>query len=96
MRAAAAHADATGMRFISSGDEPDLIAGVGTAALEVLESQAPDIEIAIVPVGAGSGACGWLTVRDGLGHTAEGASNQRTRPRPASRGAPANRSVVRT
>lgn len=71
VRAAAAHADATGMRFISSGDEPDLIAGVGTAALEVLEDQAPDTEVAIVPVGAGSGACGWLTVRDGLPHPAE-------------------------
>lgn len=70
VRAAAAHADATGMRFVSSGDEPDLISGVGTAALEVLEEQQPDTELAIVPVGGGSGVCGWLTVRDGLDHAA--------------------------
>lgn len=69
--AAAAHADATGMRFVSSGDEPALIAGVGTAALEVLEQQQPDTDVAIVPVGGGSGVCGWLTVRDGLHHGAE-------------------------
>ena len=70
MRAAAAYADATGMRFVSSGDESDLIAGVGTAALEVLEDQQPETELVIVPVGGGSGVCGWLTVRDGLGHRA--------------------------
>ena len=45
--------------------------GVATAALEVLESQQPDTEVAIVPVGGGSGACGWLTVRDGLAHDSE-------------------------
>ena len=71
VRAAAAHADAHGMRFVSSGDEPDLIAGVGTAALEVLEHQQPETDVAIVPVGGGSGVCGWLTVRGGLGHGAE-------------------------
>jgi threonine dehydratase len=69
--AAVAHADANGMRFISSGDEAALIAGVGTAALEVLEQQQPDSDVAIVPVGGGSGVCGWLTVRDGLHHGAE-------------------------
>jgi threonine dehydratase len=71
VRAAEAHADASGMRFVSSANEPDLIAGVGTAALEVLEHQQPDTDLAIVPVGAGSGVCGWLTVRAGLGHAAE-------------------------
>lgn len=70
IRAATAHADATGMRFVSSADEPDLIAGVGTAALEVLEQQQPETDVAIVPVGAGSGVCGWLTVRGGLDHPA--------------------------
>lgn len=44
-----------GYRYIHSGDEPDLIAGVGTIALEVLEDQ-PDIDTIIVPVGGGSGA----------------------------------------
>ena len=45
------------MRFISSGDEPLLIAGVATHTLEILEEQ-PEIEIVIVPVGGGSGASG--------------------------------------
>jgi threonine dehydratase len=46
-----------GMRFISSGDEPLLIAGVGTHTLEVLEEQ-PDVEMIFVPIGGGSGAAG--------------------------------------
>ena len=71
VRAAETHANATGMRFVSSGDEPALIAGVGTAALEVLDGQLPETDVAIVPVGGGSGVCGWLTVRDGLEHPAE-------------------------
>jgi len=46
-----------GLRYISSGDEPLLIAGVGTYALEILESL-PETEVVIVPVGGGSGASG--------------------------------------
>ena len=46
-----------GMRYISSGDEPYLIAGVGTYTLEILEQQ-PDVEMIFVPVGGGSGAAG--------------------------------------
>src|SRR5438270_1430291 len=46
-----------GYRYIHSGNEPDLIAGVATQALEILEQQ-PDIELIIVPVGGGSGAAG--------------------------------------
>ncbi|KPK02169.1 MAG: threonine ammonia-lyase [Anaerolineae bacterium SG8_19] len=46
-----------GRRYISSGDEPLLIAGVGTHALEILETL-PDVEVIIVPVGGGSGASG--------------------------------------
>lgn len=46
-----------GLRFISSGDEPLLVAGVGTHTLEILQSQ-PDIETIIVPIGGGSGASG--------------------------------------
>jgi len=60
------HAAETGMRFIHAANEPALVAGVGTAALEVLETQQPDTDLVIVPLGGGSGACGWLTVRDGL------------------------------
>lgn len=46
-----------GYRYIHSGDEPLLIAGVGTGTLEILEDQ-PDIEVIIVPIGGGSGAAG--------------------------------------
>jgi threonine dehydratase len=50
-------AQTKGMRYISSGDEPLLIAGVGTHTLEILEAQ-PDIEMIFVPIGGGSGAAG--------------------------------------
>jgi threonine dehydratase len=46
-----------GYRYIHSGNEPDLIAGVGTHTLEVLEEQ-PEIDVVIVPIGGGSGAAG--------------------------------------
>jgi len=55
------HAERTGMRFIHSANEPWLIAGVGTYALELIE-EAPDLDVVIVPVGAGSGVCGTATV----------------------------------
>lgn len=70
-RAAAEFAAERGLRFVSSADEPALIAGVATAALEVLAHQQPASELVIVPVGGGSGVAGWLTVRDGLGHPAQ-------------------------
>ncbi len=44
-----------GYRYIHSADEPDLIAGVGTLTLEVIEDR-PDLDVLIVPVGGGSGA----------------------------------------
>ncbi len=50
-------AAAQGIRYVHSGNEPYLIAGVATAALEVLEER-PDVEVLIVPVGGGSGAAG--------------------------------------
>ncbi|HWZ17421.1 MAG TPA: pyridoxal-phosphate dependent enzyme [Ktedonobacteraceae bacterium] len=46
-----------GYRYIHSGDEPLLIAGVATEALEMLEEE-PELEIIIVPIGGGSGAAG--------------------------------------
>ncbi len=46
-----------GYRYIHSGNEPLLIAGVATETLEILEDQ-PDIEVIIVPIGGGSGAAG--------------------------------------
>ncbi len=50
-------ARAEGYRYIHSANEPLLIAGVGTASLEVIEDL-PDVDVIVVPVGAGSGACG--------------------------------------
>ena len=46
-----------GYRYINSGDEPLLIAGVGTHTLEVLQEQ-PRVDTVIVPIGGGSGAAG--------------------------------------
>ena len=50
-------AAAQGYRYIHSGDEPLLIAGVGTETLEMLEDE-PGLEVLIVPIGGGSGAAG--------------------------------------
>ncbi|MGE5289433.1 MAG: threonine ammonia-lyase [Micromonosporaceae bacterium] len=50
-----------GYRYIHSGDEPLLIAGVATYTLEILEAR-PDIEVIVVPVGGGSGAAGACVV----------------------------------
>ncbi len=46
-----------GHRYVHSGDEPLLIAGVATATLEMLE-EVPDLDAILVPVGGGSGAAG--------------------------------------
>jgi len=46
-----------GYRYIHSGNEPLLIAGVGTETLEMLEDE-PELEVIIVPIGGGSGAAG--------------------------------------
>jgi threonine dehydratase len=45
------------LRYVHSGNEPLLIAGVGTIALEIHED-APDVGMIFVPVGGGSGAAG--------------------------------------
>jgi threonine dehydratase len=54
-----------GYRYVHSGDEPLLIAGVGTYALEILEEQ-PDIDTILVPIGGGSGAAGTCIVAKGV------------------------------
>jgi threonine dehydratase len=46
-----------GYRYVHSGNEPLLIAGVGTETLEILEEQ-PAIDVIVVPIGGGSGAAG--------------------------------------
>src|SRR5580692_12423595 len=50
-----------GYRYIHSGNEPALIAGVATYTLEILEAW-PDTEVIVVPVGGGSGAAGACVV----------------------------------
>jgi threonine dehydratase len=50
-----------GYRYVHSGDEPDLIAGVATYTLEILEER-PGTEVIVVPVGGGSGAAGACVV----------------------------------
>ncbi len=56
-----ATAAAEGYRYVHSGNEPLLIAGVGTVSLEILEAL-PDVDVIIVPVGGGSGASGTCLV----------------------------------
>jgi threonine dehydratase len=55
-----------GLRYVHSADEPWLIAGVATYALEVFEEE-PEVDVVFVAIGGGSGASGLVTVRDALG-----------------------------
>jgi threonine dehydratase len=50
-----------GLRYVHSADEPDLIAGVGTYALEIFD-ELPNPDVVLVPVGLGSGVCGTAIV----------------------------------
>ena len=58
-------AEQHGYRYIHSGDEPLLIAGVATETLEMLEDE-PEIEVIIVPIGGGSGAAGACIVANAI------------------------------
>jgi threonine dehydratase len=46
-----------GYRYVHSGNEPHLIAGVATGTLEIMEEQ-PQIDVIVVPIGGGSGGAG--------------------------------------
>lgn len=50
-----------GYRYVHSANEPLLIAGVGTMALEVFD-QLPHPDVVLVPIGLGSGVCGTALV----------------------------------
>jgi threonine dehydratase len=50
-----------GLRYVHSANEPDLIAGVGTYALEIFD-ELPQPDVILVPVGLGSGICGTALV----------------------------------
>lgn len=54
---AQAYATNHGMRCLHAANEPLLIAGVGTYAMEIAEDL-PDADAVIVPIGGGSGAAG--------------------------------------
>ncbi len=54
-----------GYRYIHPINEPLLIAGVATYSLEIMEDL-PDVEVIVVPVGGGSGACGACIAGKGI------------------------------
>jgi threonine dehydratase len=58
-----------GWRYVHSANEPHLIAGVGTLALEIFD-ELPDVEAIFTPVGGGSGASACCIVRSGRGSRA--------------------------
>jgi threonine dehydratase len=45
---------------------PDLVVGVASYALELFDAVAP-LDVVVVPIGMGSGACGVIAARDALG-----------------------------
>jgi threonine dehydratase len=57
-------------RYVHSGNEPHLIAGVATETLEIL-SDGPGIDTVIVPVGGGSGAAGACIAAQGIDRRVE-------------------------
>lgn len=59
-------APARGLRYVHSANEPLLVAGVGTYALEIFEV-VPDPDVILVPIGGGSGASGCCIARTGMG-----------------------------
>jgi threonine dehydratase len=59
-----------GLRYVHSANEPLLLAGVGTYGLEIFE-ELPDADVIFVPIGGGSGACGCVMARTGLGSAAK-------------------------
>ena len=59
-----------GWRYVHSANEPHLIAGVGTYALEIFE-ELPEADYVFVPVGGGSGAAGCCIARGGTGSRAK-------------------------
>jgi len=54
-----------GLRYVHPANEPMLVNGVGTYWLEVYQDL-PDLDVAFVPVGGGSGVCAAITVLKAL------------------------------
>lgn len=59
------YAQEHGARFIHSADEPDLIAGVATATLELLDAY-PETDAIFAPIGGGSSLCGACLAGKGI------------------------------
>ncbi|HUR50311.1 MAG TPA: pyridoxal-phosphate dependent enzyme [Acidimicrobiales bacterium] len=51
----------TGLTFVSSHDHPSIVAGAGTAALELFEDAGP-LDLLFAPVGGGGGLAGYAVV----------------------------------
>ena len=62
-------AEARGLHMVPSFHRT-LVCGVATYALEFFTS-APDLDVAYVPIGMGSGICGMIAARDALGLTTD-------------------------
>ena len=58
-------AEAEGKYFIHSANVPQLISGVGTLTLELMEEH-PDLDAIFVAIGGGSGACGACIAGKGI------------------------------
>jgi threonine dehydratase len=58
-----------GLRYVHTANEPLIIAGVATYALEIFE-ELPDADVIVVPIGGGSGASGCGIVRTSIGSRA--------------------------
>jgi threonine dehydratase len=54
-----------GMRYVHHSNSPELVAGVATASLELVE-ELPDLDVIIVPVGGGSGVVSHCIVAKAL------------------------------
>jgi threonine dehydratase len=57
-----------GWRYVHNANEPLLIAGVGTYAVEIFDTL-ECVDFVFVPIGGGTGAAGCGIVRDGLGRS---------------------------
>ena len=64
-----------GFRYVHSGNEPHLIAGVATYALEIFEDE-PDIDVLICPLGGGSGVAGCCLVAQAVNPNVEVVATQ--------------------
>ena len=59
------HAQSQGMRYVHHINTPELVAGVATLSLEIVEDL-PDVDVIVTPVGGGSGVLGHLLVAKAL------------------------------